>query len=51
MCVARHVQYGTLGARCCYCPLDGLKFQLALELHLVGVEKLGHKEPSDLRHE
>ena len=27
------------------------EFQLALELHLVGVEKLGHKEPSDLRHE
>jgi hypothetical protein len=34
-----------------FCPLDALEFQLALELHLVGVEKLGHKQPSDLRHE
>jgi hypothetical protein len=30
---------------------DDLEFQLPLQLHLAGVEKLGHKEPSDLRHE
>ena len=34
-----------------FCPLDALEFQLALELHLIGVEKLGHKQPADLRHE